>query len=800
MIGAGLFTAAATAAALGLRALRFRGGGGSERRERGKTERVGTKREQRALTRLRGGGDAGGGEEEAEGEGTGAKAIPTLHTLAARAFMLAHPVPMDVSMPWEFSPRRETTWVEPNPHNSLERTEDEHAAGRTERIEQGLRLMSKKTGRAMGFPEDLLYRQLQNPTTWADLREWAGDALDMGNYWKKAIIVWVELHRRVMCNEEEDRTIEAKNLIDIGQEAAWGDLTYVNEQGDRPNTPPSGWLREGLAEATGHVIWVGLGAKPRRWLVDTAIAAAELMRRRNRLGSTFRAIREVKCYRYGSEGIRMMSRWTGVYDHIASSATSLTWVRELGTKARLQGTRMDLDERKRPRGEARTHESATAEKKRFHTDSSTVGTPEHECNHDTGNDHEREEDRRPDTGGKRRLEEAEGEEMRMTADMTRAIFHTHSSIVDTTEDGQKNQEKTARAEGDATDTHPIDARMEGGGRGGSEGTRPASRPRSQALQQWGTLHTFFGDSTRHAEVMAGGQARDPPATGDEQPPEALAGARGRDPRLERIGERSEGSVVEATELGVRPLPKSGQRLLGVAGIRPLPKSGQRLLGVAGTQGDLAALSEADRSEVEIARSFGAGAGTGKGIAEELEALMVQLRTELLQGGVWLPIADATIEPGQVTMGGRFNPKITFQQSILHGRAPYDDESYEPGYGGKLQPLIQWTHALLKMHASWAQDHEADGNCQEEVESDALQHELGVAAKLMQMCLELQGDVVTFLYLVHDVLQDVMHTREADRVAAQRRAAQCGASARQRGQSWTRKWNSTRTGNGEFCGR
>ena len=170
--------------------------------------------------------------------------------------------------------------------------------------------------------------------------------------------------------------------------------------------------------------------------------------------------------------------------------------------------------------------------------------------------------------------------MRMTADMTRAIFHTHSSIVGTTEDGQKNQEKTARAEGDATDTHPIDARMEGGGRGGSEGTRPASRPRSQALQQWGTLHTFFGDSTRHAEVMAGGQARDPPATGDEQPPEALAGARGRDPRLERIGERSEGSVVEATELGVRPLPKSGQGLLGVAGIRPLPKSGQRLLGVA----------------------------------------------------------------------------------------------------------------------------------------------------------------------------------------------------------------------------
>ena len=99
--------------------------------------------------------------------------------------MPAHPVPMDVSMPWEFSPKRETTWIEPNPHNSLERTEDEHAAGRTERIEQGLILMSKKTGRAMGYPEDLLYRQLQNPTTWAELRGWAGDALDMGEYWKK---------------------------------------------------------------------------------------------------------------------------------------------------------------------------------------------------------------------------------------------------------------------------------------------------------------------------------------------------------------------------------------------------------------------------------------------------------------------------------------------------------------------------------------------------------------------------------------------------------------------------------------
>jgi hypothetical protein len=65
--------------------------------------------------------------------------------------------------------------------------------------------------------------------------------------------------------------------------------------------------------------------------------------------------------------------------------------------------------------------------------------------------------------------------------------------------------------------------------------------------------------------------------------------------------------------------------------------------------------------------------------------------ELLQGGVWLPITDATVELGQVTSEGRFNPKITFQQSILHGRVPYDDESYEPGYGGALQPLIQWTH-------------------------------------------------------------------------------------------------------------
>ena len=160
-----LVAAIALVAALGSRALGIRGEGGRKRHGKGKAGGTGTEREQRALTRLRGGGSAGCGEEETEGEGTGTREIPTLHTLAARAFMLAHPVPMDVSMPWEFSPKRETMWIEPNPHNSLERTKDEHNAGETERIEQGLKLVSKKTGRAMGLPEDLLYRQLQNPTT-----------------------------------------------------------------------------------------------------------------------------------------------------------------------------------------------------------------------------------------------------------------------------------------------------------------------------------------------------------------------------------------------------------------------------------------------------------------------------------------------------------------------------------------------------------------------------------------------------------------------------------------------------------
>ena len=39
--------------------------------------------------------------------------------------------------------------------------------------------------------------------------------------------------------------------------------------------------------------------------------------------------------------------------------------------------------------------------------------------------------------------------------------------------------------------------------------------------------------------------------------------------------------------------------------------------------------------------------------------------------------------------------------------------------------------------------------------------------------KLQGDVVTFLYLVHTVLQDVMHTREAELVEAQLWTAQWG---------------------------
>ena len=67
MIEAALATAIALVAALGLRALRIRGEGGSERREKGKAKRVGTEREQRALTRLRGGGSVGSGEEETEG-------------------------------------------------------------------------------------------------------------------------------------------------------------------------------------------------------------------------------------------------------------------------------------------------------------------------------------------------------------------------------------------------------------------------------------------------------------------------------------------------------------------------------------------------------------------------------------------------------------------------------------------------------------------------------------------------------------------------------------------------------------
>ena len=206
----------------------------------------------------------------------------------------------------------------------------------------------------------------------------------------------------------------------------------------------------------------------------------------------------------------MMSRWTGVYDCVASSVISLTWVRELETMARLQGTRMDLDERKRPRG----------------------------------NDHEREEGQRPDTGGKRRLEEAAGDAMRETANAAGETFHTSSSAGGNTEGGQGGQERTSEEEGTAADTRPIDASEEDDGRSGSDGARPASRPRSQALQQWGTLHAFFGDSTMHTEMVgqtrAGGLARDPPATEDEQPLGDLSSACERDPRLERICRRCEG--------------------------------------------------------------------------------------------------------------------------------------------------------------------------------------------------------------------------------------------------------------------
>ena len=150
-----------------------------------------------------------------------------------------------------------------------------------------------------------------------------------------------------------------------------------------------------------------------------------------------------------------------------------------------------------------------------------------------------------------------------------------------------------------------------------------------------------------------------------------------------------------------------------------------------------------------------------------------LHTRTAARGCVAAITDATVELGQVTSEGRFNPKITFQQSILHGRVPYDDESYEPGYGGALQQLIQWTQALLRVHEFWTQDHEADGTCPEDVERDALQHEWVVAAQLMQMSWKLQGDVVTFLYLVHTVLQDVMQQREAELSEAQLRAARWG---------------------------
>ena len=108
-------------------------------------------------------------------------------------------------------------------------------------------------------------------------------------------------------------------------------------------------------------------------------------------------------------------------------------------------------------------------------------------------------------------------------------------------------------------------------------------------------------------------------------------------------------------------------------------------------------------------------------------------------------------------------------------------------------------ALLRVHEFWTQDHEADGTCPEDVERDALQHEWVVAAQLMQMSWKLQGDVVTFLYLVHTVLQDVMQQREAELAEAQLTRRRGGASA-QRGQSRPRASNGTRTGHGESYGQ